>query len=264
MGSEMCIRDSDQEERAYRDLAARQSVDGVIVHGPLVTDARMELLSEIGLPFVVHGRTGEDGGAYSWVDIENRRAFQRATELLIDLGHRRIGLINGREEMAFTHRRRNGYEAALRARGISVDHALIRSGEMMEPYGYSSVREMLALPERPTAFLVASIIPAIGARRAIQEAGLTLGRDISVVIHDDELSYLNTGGDVPMFTATRSSVRAAGQRCAEILMDLIEGRCVGPQHELWEAQLVMGASTCLLYTSPSPRDLSTSRMPSSA
>ena len=57
------------------------------------------------------------------------------------------------------------------------------------------------------------------------------------------LSFLFEGGKVPIFTAMRSSIRAAGRRCAEMLIDRIERPNTGPQQELWEAELVVGEST---------------------
>jgi hypothetical protein len=56
---------------AYRQMAANGSVDGVMVQGPQVDDPRVPLLQELGLPFLVHGRTNS-ATDYSWLDIANR------------------------------------------------------------------------------------------------------------------------------------------------------------------------------------------------
>ncbi|EEW25528.1 substrate-binding domain-containing protein [Rhodobacter ferrooxidans] len=231
------------EERVYRELKARGTVDGIILHAPRLQDARLALLTEIGFPFVVHGRVTEATLPYSWVDVNNRRAFLRATEFLLDLGHRRIGLINGLEFMDFAFRRRSGFEQALAARGLTPDPALMASDEMTETAGYRAASRMLGLAAPPTALLVSSMISAIGARRAIQDRGLTLGRDVSVIIHDDELSYLRNGEAVPIYTATRSSVREAGRLAAQMLLDIIADPASAPQQRLLEAELIIGQST---------------------
>ena len=236
------VSDAD-ETRAYRDLKARGSVDGIIVHGPRANDPRIALLREIGLPFVVHGRATGAPDAYSWLDVNNRRAFQRATEFLLDLGHRRIALLNGLEFMDFAIRRRTGYLQALSDRSIGADPELMRSDEMTETFGFRAMTTMLALPAPPTAVLVSSLIIAFGVRRAMEERGLKLGRDISVITHDDELSYMKNGEDVPIFTATRSSVREAGRRAAEMLLELIADPEATPRHQLLEAELMVGLST---------------------
>jgi LacI family transcriptional regulator len=239
----LSIVPDEDEERAYRELRARGTVDGIIVHAPRMNDPRLPLLTEIGLPFVVHGRATGSEMPYSWLDVNNRRAFQRATEFLLDLGHRRIALVNGLEFMDFAIRRRTGYSAALADRGIATDRALMSSDEMTELRGYRSAREMLAQDDPPTAFLVSSMISGLGVRRAAEERGLRPGRDLSIIIHDDELSYLRNGEDVPIYTATRSSVREAGRQAAEMLLDIIAHPETAPQQRLLEAELIIGQST---------------------
>jgi LacI family transcriptional regulator len=235
-----------EAERAYRQMASNGSVDGVMVQSPRLEDGRIALLQELDLPFIVHGRTG-DHSNYSWLDIANIRAFRRATEFLLDLGHTRIALINGPEDLDFALRRRRGFEEALAARGIAPQPHLMQADLMTELFGYNAAATMLDGPEPPTAFVVSAIMPAIGVRRAAGERGMRLGRDISVICHDDMLSYIGNdaasapGG--PPFTATRSSIREAGRRCAEILIDLIRNPGLAPVQELWETELTLGRST---------------------
>lgn len=231
------------EERVYRDFKSRGTVDGIIIHGPRMNDRRIALLREIGLPFVVHGRASEIDGGYAWLDVNNKSAFERATKFLLDLGHIRIALINGLEEMDFAHRRRNGYVQALSDRQITPDPTLMRSEEMTEIYGYRSAREMLGMLNPPTAFLTSSMITAIGVRRALEDAGLKMGRDVSVITHDDDLSYLKNGEGVPIFTATRSSVREAGRECAQMLLDYIRDPAMAYASRLLEVDLTVGHST---------------------
>ncbi|ANT59008.1 LacI family transcriptional regulator [Salipiger sp. CCB-MM3] len=234
--------DRDEEEN-YRRLKAKGNVDGIIVHGPSMHDGRIPFLRKLGLPFVVHGRASELETAYSWVDMNNTHAFQRATNFLLDLGHRRIGLINGLEFMDFAYRRRLGFEQALTARGVAPDPALLASGEMTESYGFEAAQRLLALPEPPTALLTSSVIAAIGIRRAIHATGLEMGRDVSVITHDDDLSFLRNGPDLPIFTATRSSVYEAGRIAAAMLLAHIEDPSLPAQSRLLEAQLIIGGST---------------------
>ncbi len=233
-------------EAAYRQMASNASVDGVMVQAPTLDDPRVPLLQELGLPFLVHGRTASPE-AYSWLDVANVRAFRRATDFLLDLGHRKIALLNGQESLDFALRRRRGMEEALAERGLAPNPLWMRSDIMTEQYGYRTAGELLDSDTPPTAFLVSSIIPAIGVRRAVSERGLRTGRDISIVCHDDALSYLDNDGlnapEGPAFTSTRSSIRAAGRRCAEILLDLIDNPDQPFVQELWETDLTLGRST---------------------
>ncbi|TMV93683.1 LacI family DNA-binding transcriptional regulator [Thioclava sp. BHET1] len=232
------------EARAYGELPSKGNVDGVLIHAPRLNDHRIALLDDLSLPYVMHGRVSGTRNPYSWVDVNNTRAFERATNFLLDLGHRRIALINGISDMDFARRRKLGYERALSARGITPDPGLLTEGEMTEAQGHDSARSMLALPDPPTAFLTASLLSAMGVRRGIEENGLTMGRDVSIVTHDDELGYLRNGtAQEPIFTATRSSVREAGRRCAQMLISHIESGDTQPRSDLMEAVLVLGQST---------------------
>lgn len=240
----LSILDENQsEEQVYRGLKSRRAVDGVVVHGPRMDDPRISLLREIDLPFVVHGRASGVNLPYTWLDVNNRRAFNRATEFLLDLGHRRIGLINGLEVMDFAHRRRAGYVDALQAHGLDPDPALMSSGEMTEEFGFVATARYLALENPPTAILASSMISALGVRRAIETAGLVMGRDVSVITHDDALSYMRNGGDIPIFTATRSSVRDAGRQLATMLLNKIANPTAPDQQQLLEVELMVGQST---------------------
>ncbi len=249
-GYEMVITmtEDSKEAEVYRSLKSRGAVDGVVVHGPTLNDPRIALLHRVGLPFVVHGRSSQVTQDYDWLDVNNRRAFERATRFLLDLGHRRIGLINGLETQEFAARRRAGYEAMLTQAGIAIDPALMRSDEMTEANGHRGAAEMLDGPDPPTAIVASSLISAIGVRRALEERQLKMGRDVSVLTYDDMLSYLRNGTDVPIFTAVRSSVREAGRRLAEILIRRIADPHGPPEHVMLEAELVVGQST-----GPAPR-----------
>ncbi len=244
-GFEMMVTmvEAEEEEAVYRSFRTRKSVDGVVVQAPRMNDHRLELLNEIGLPFVVHGRVSGFDAPYSWLDVNNRSAFRRATRFLLDLGHQRIGLINGQEHMDFAHRRRLGYEDALNASGIPTNPSLMSSSEMTEGNGYAEAARMLNLPNRPSAILVASMIGAVGVRRAVEAQGLVMGRDISIVTFDDCLSYLQNGAETPIFTATRSSVREAGKELARMLVKRIRNPGSPPETRLLEAELLVGAST---------------------
>ncbi len=231
------------EDAVYRQLAARKSVDGIIVHGPRVNDHRIPLLQGLGLPFVLHGRDTTNSTEYAWIDINNRRAFFQATKLLADLGHKRIALINGDVAQTFTARRRSGYLDALQQTGLRADESLMFHSDLTEANGYQAASELLASEDPPTAFLVSSYMSALGVRHAIHNARLSLGPDVSVIIHDDDLSYGHNSGDIPQFTATRSSVKDAGILAAEMLLSIIDNPDAPLPTKLLEANLIIGAST---------------------
>jgi len=239
----LSFADDDNEEDIYRGIVAKGAVDGVILHSPQRKDPRIDLLQQIGVPFVVHGRVSEREQNYSWIDVNNRSSFYQTTKLLISLGHKRIALINGKEQKEFAWRRKTGYEQALSEAGLKSDSSLVSNADMTETHGLNFTKELLKQDEPPTAILASSYVVGLGARRAISEAGLVMGRDVSVAVHDDELSYFHNGGDVPLFTGTRSSVRQAGQLAAELLLKIIADKSIAPVNQLLQSYLVVGSST---------------------
>lgn len=237
------VKDSDQAD-FYRDLKIKGNVDGIIVHGPRMSDARIALLKELCLPFVVHGRASDVDLPYDYIDVPNITSFDQATTHMIENGHRRIALINGVEEMDFANRRRQGYERALTRAGLAIDPALMHSSDMTEAYGYNAACEMLNADDPPTGFAVASLITALGVRRAIEERGLKPGRDVSIVTFDDDLSYMRNGTqEAPIFTAVQSSVRDAGRRAARMLLDRVADPDAPAAHHMMDCVLILGQTS---------------------
>ena len=220
----LTIVEDDKELSAYRGIAERGVVDGVLVQSPIANDPRIAHLSTLGIPFVVHGRASDAAAPYAWLDVNNKRAIAQVTQHMLALGHRRIAMINGQEQMDFALRRRAGFCNALEKAGIAVTPDLMSAGDMSEPNGYDAASAMLGMADPPTAFVASSIVLALGIRRAIEERGLRLSHDVSVVCFDDDISFLPNRGPCPPFTATRSSVRAAGARCAELLIQQIQNQ----------------------------------------
>lgn len=239
----LTVTSRDDEEKIYRNLASKRAVDGFMVHYPLCDDERVNLLNDIGIPFLVHGQVAQCKEQYSWIDFNNQSAFRQATDLLLDLGHRRIALINGEDTATYAWHRKLGYREALDEAGISPDESIVFSSVLTETYGYKTTRALIESGNMPTALLVSSYIVALGVRRALGEAGLRIRDDVSVIIHDDDLSYFDNGGSFPQFTSTRSSVREAGVLGAQMLLDLIANPASGPKTCLLEAHLAVGSST---------------------
>jgi LacI family transcriptional regulator len=233
----------EDERSVYRRYAQSGAVDGVVIMGPRLDDWRIDLLGELELPFIVHGRVGDLEEGYAWLDIDNRGAFQRAAKLLTDLGHRRIALLNGLELMTFAAHRRRGYEAALAAHGIEIDPSIISGDQMTEENGYRRTRHLLDLSARPTALLCSSMLFVSGAIRAVHEKGLQVGEDISIIAHDDGLPFLKAEGLSPPLTTLTSSIRDAGTRVAQLLLQMIAEPSAPLPAELWSVDLIVRGST---------------------
>jgi LacI family transcriptional regulator len=233
----------EDEMSVYRRYAEGGAVDGVVVQAPHVDDPRIALLNDLKLPYLVHGRLDDRETGYPWLDIDNNGAFWRATKLLTDLGHSRIGLLNGQETLTFALHRRKGYERALHDKGLSLDPGIMFSGLMTEENGYRQTKRIMQATQRPTGLLISSMLLVSGAMRALHELGLVIGQDVSLIAHDDGLPFLNAEGLVPALTTTTSSIREAGSRVAELLLERIENPHGDMPHELWTVDLIVRGST---------------------
>ncbi len=235
---------ADDEAAVLRRLASTKAVDGVIITRPLVDDPRIALLNQLRLPFVVHGRS-EVAEPYSFVDTDNDNAFERLTSLLLDYGHRRIVLVNGLAQFRYVDARAASFRRAFAARGLTPLPDAIEFVSMTEATGYETAMRRLAGPERPTAFLCGSVFQARGVYRALREHGLEVGRDISVVCHDDGVRGVSAADFTPPLTATSTSIRGAGEKLAATLIDLIERKVAEPLRTILPFELILRDSVAL-------------------
>ncbi|WEX74258.1 substrate-binding domain-containing protein [Sinorhizobium numidicum] len=235
-------RDSTDDVPLYSRLVTSGRVDAVIVHSPKPNDERIALLHRLGFPFLVHGRSETDV-PHAWLDIDNEGAVRRATSHLLDLGHKRIAMINGRPGRTFSLHRDKGYRDALSERGIPFDARLVAHGNFTDELGFRFARSFLEQSPRPTAFVAGSMMTALGIYRAVRSRGLVVGRDVSVIAHDDVFPYLTAENMGPSLSATRSSMRAAGARSADLVLQLLSGRPATEIHELWPVELILREST---------------------
>ncbi|HPQ95670.1 MAG: substrate-binding domain-containing protein [Thiothrix sp.] len=220
---------AEQELQAYRALARSGRVDGLILSTPQLNDPRIACLSDLDVPYIMHGRlhpedtvNDPDHITFPYLDIDNQGAFERATRLLIDMGHENIALVNDDPYFTFAHHRLAGYRAALESSGLKFRPENVYADEMTEERGFHAASTALHKSRPPTAFLASSIILALGIKRAIRETGLRPGRDISIITHDDELPYLQANKFTPPLTAVTSSICRAGYLVASKLHALIE------------------------------------------
>ena len=228
----------------YKRFVASGSVDGMIVSAPELNDARIGTLLERDFPFVVHGRTGDDV-PYAFFDIDNDAAFAGATQLLADLGHKRIALMNGPDDLAFVAQREAAFRRVLKQRGITVPARFVSHDEMSEDLGYRRAAELLAgrAGLRPTAFICSSTLQALGVMRACAEAGLHVSRDASIIAHDDVLPHLRAEHFTPPLTVTRSPIREAGTALAEMMVSKIAGADPKMLQRTIAADLIVRGST---------------------
>ncbi len=236
------------EEGVYRRAVRSARVDAMILSSPLIADPRIKLLRELQMPFILHGRTQSDT-PYPFLDIDNEGAFHKATALLCNFGHRRIALLNGDPRFNFARDREVGYRKALATALVPETQDLIRNGEMTEQHGFDETMKLLSLSLefRPTAYLCSSISQAMGVKRAANQHELKIGRDISLIAHDDRLHEIRAETFDPPLTATQSSIGDAGKRVVELLVAHLRNPKDPLPSEVWPVDLVVRGSTATAH-----------------
>ena len=190
----------------------------------------------------MHGRSEGLDFDYAYLDIDNEGAFHDAGRLLVQLGHRRIALINGQDTQTFAIFRERGLRRAVEAAGLILPPDSVRSVSMTEENGYRSARALLERANRPTAILCSSLIMTMGVMRAARDLDIEVPRDLSLISHDDVFAWLRPETFPVALSTTRSSIRAAGARIAERLAARISGEEAGAPGEVWPVDLVVRAS----------------------
>ncbi len=216
-------------------------VDGFVIPKPAVNDARIAYLQQHGIPFVVYGPAPIDV-EYSYLTIDNGAAIRDLTSLLVDLGHRRIAFLNDDPAFAFARERADSFEATLRDRGLAFEPHLLTSTRMDERNGYQVVRALLERTDKPTAVICGNVLLAEGAYRAVQDIGLGVGKDISIVAHDDVDDDVPAERFRPTLTATEASLAKTGVKVADFLVRLSGGQASRDLQEVIPPRLIYRGS----------------------
>lgn len=211
-------RDQALAIEAIQSFASRQ-VDGIVVLNSWLHTYNDSILSVQDRPFVFVNRLF-GSCKQNCVGPGDYYGAQLATQHLIDLGHRRIGYINGLEGWIEAQDRLHGYRDTLAKNGLPVDEGLIRQGDWGVDSGQRAAEELLALSERPTAIFAANDIMALGAMYALQEAGVKIPQDIAMVGYDDRdfAAWIK-----PALTTVRMPAYEMGQAAARLMLEQIAG-----------------------------------------
>ena len=235
--------DSSQEIKSLQRMVQGKRVDGVILTMTKAQDERISYLLDENFPFVLYGRT-EDPRPHAFVDMDGELAFREACKSLIELGHKRIALINGEPEYMFPVFCLQGYRNGLKSGGLPFDPELVKEWKHQDMQ-LSSFEQTLALMklEQPPSAILFHTETATGILQALQKLNLTVGKDVSLIGYDDlEIAKTN----IPQLTVMRPPGRNAGEQLVGLLMEAIGGRSPEKLHQIWQAEMVLRQSTSQL------------------
>jgi DNA-binding LacI/PurR family transcriptional regulator len=231
--------DTIQRTTKYLSLLNNTQVDGVLMVVPHDYEVIVNDLKAHDLTYVIidHHSGAENEPS---VTATNRKGALDSMRHLLALGHRRIGFITGRMDIACSHDRLQGYRDGLAEVGLPFDPDLVREGDFMQPTGFQQAQALLQLSNPPTAIFASNDVMAFGVMEAARIAGLTVGQELSVIGFDDIFMASQT---YPPLTTVRQPLADMGEAALEMLVALLQGRTVLNLRRELPTELIIRQST---------------------
>jgi DNA-binding LacI/PurR family transcriptional regulator len=231
---------SDAAERDRLLELATTRLDGLLVIHGHGDSALVESLVSSGLPAVFAGRTRtaarED---LWWVDSENESGAVEAVTHLLERGRRRIATITGPLDMVAGVDRLRGWRTALQSHGVEPDESLVEYGTFSTESGNESMTRILQRAPDVDAVFAANDLMAVGAMRALRDAGRVIPDDVAVIGFDDSETAASAE---PPLTSVAQDVERAGHLMAELLLERVGGATT-PRQEVLPTHLVVRTSS---------------------
>jgi LacI family transcriptional regulator len=242
-------------ERLFSRVIGGRHLDGIVVVSNVVEEPLVELLDRHQFPAILVGR--HPVFDLSFVDVDNRASARTVVTHLIEHGHMRIGMIGGANNLIATLDRRDGYHDALINAGLPIDPELYVGGDFQELGGYLAMRALLARPEPPTAVFAASDVMALGAMRAVAEAGLRIPHDLALIGFDGiERGAISN----PPLSTIAQPVAELGRQAVSMLLQRIDSPAAPPMHRYLPTELRIRESCgCPAPVAPPAKEVATAR-----
>ncbi len=232
-------------ESGTRHAPGPEWIEGVLQRRPMgvvlvfsaLPVAVKEQLRARSIPFVIIDPAGDPDPDVPSVGSANWNGGLVATRHLIDLGHRRIGIITGPDDMLCSLARLDGFRSAMNMAGLEVRPDLVHFGDFHVQGGYEAATTMLALPpgERPTALFAGSDLQALGVLEAARVEGLRVPHDLSVVGYDDvQVARWSS----PALTTVHQPLRQMAEEATQMLLRLRADRPASTRLELATSLIV--------------------------
>jgi DNA-binding LacI/PurR family transcriptional regulator len=233
VGEEVC------RQWEYLTASAESLIDGLIIVNAIDHTETLAFLAEDHITAVLIDCLA--AGDIPSVAVDNIKAAYMATEHAIELGHKRIAHIAGSSTLVMAQQRQQGYEQALLHHDLAYRKVVVSKGERWNyQAGYETMQELLASDPLPTAVFAASDQMAIGAYRAIAEAGLRVPDDFSIIGFDDIDAAAFA---VPALTTIRQPFAEIASNAVSLLLKLIAGEQPAVKQVVLSPELIVRQST---------------------
>jgi len=220
-------------------LASRRT-DAVVLTVTEFQEGVAEELTRLNTPVVLIDPLGGTSPSIPAVAATNAQGGVAATEHLLRLGHRRIGIISGPSKVACSRERMAGYREALGRAGIAPDKRLEHWGDFLVEGGRHAAQSLLALPNPPTAIFACSDQMAAGVYKEALRRGISIPDQLSVVGFDDVMiaQWLQ-----PELTTVRQPLEDMAREAIRVALRLVNGLDVPQPRQRLATRLVVREST---------------------
>jgi LacI family transcriptional regulator len=215
--------ESASKQQSYLEAMIQKQVDGILLVPARSKENPIGFLHQQNVQVVLLDRRLPDMEA-DVVRCDSRGGAYQLIKLLVKLGHRHIAILGGPSGVSSADDRVAGYRLALHEAGLKSEKQLIIYGEFSVESGYEMTRRLLTLPSRPTALFACNNFIAIGALKALHDAGLVVPKKMSVVGFDDLPAAIVVD---PFLTVAVQPAYEMGQRATKRLLQCLDGENTG-------------------------------------
>lgn len=210
--------ESEEKEEKYIQLILQKQVDGILLVPAKQTANSVNLVINQRKPIVILDRwiptpvdivqCDSEGGAYQLVN------------LLLNLGHKHIVMINGPDDVSTSIERMEGYRRAMRENGL-MDYEQVHFGKFNQSSGYEITKRIIQQNPKPTAIFAANNLIALGTLMALDNLGLHVPQDVAVVGFDDLPPNLVVN---PILTVASQPAYEMGRKATQLLLERLENK----------------------------------------
>src|SRR6266699_1365696 len=231
--------ENEASQRLWLRRLLDQSTDGVLLLLPFEQIGLASTLMAQNIPFVAIGDRNEPTTAFPTIGSTIWLGGYTATEYLISLGHRRIGIITGPLHLTTSRARLAGYREALERAGITIDPHLICEGNYLLGDGVKQTYTLLEQLHPPTAIFAGNDAQAAGVYQALYQRNIRIPDAMSVIGFDD---VMYTDQMSPPLTPIHQPLAEMGKMAANMLLRLIAGQRLDSNHVELSTSLVVRES----------------------
>jgi len=236
-GYSILVTDTDynvKKEKKAAEIFFSKQVEGIIIVPGGENNEHVRFLVERNIPVVLLDKKVKDNLNVDVVLVKNREGSKKLTEHLINLGHKRIGIITGPSASTTGKERLEGYLEALKEHSIAEDENLIKFGDFKKQSGYNLTLELLSVSKPPTVIYACNNLMGLGAMEALQKRKVSIPKEMGLVIFDDLPWFRYV--DPPLTCVTQPSFDL-GKKAAELLISRMARKRKEPREALLDVEL---------------------------